>query len=269
MAARTEDWWKQRDRFQRDAQSFVRNAGISEPPVDPMVWCGDREFIRVRAMDLRGECDGLLRFRKGRFHLFYDPDPYRGRFSFAHEVAHYLLEDHATMIRRGTGEHSSEAGFVCDRRIEREADWFASGLLMPRFIFEPRCPDPNFKDIGRVAGDFEVSLSATVLRTVQFTRVRTAVIVTRGGEIAWGTPSEGMIYSGVHKPKTNREPPRGSKTAEVAASLSRQATQPIDGGKCFASEWFYNAREDPVLWEQVLPMPRFGQIMTLLTFYED
>lgn len=194
------DQERQRE-LQQLAESYVRNADITAPPVDPVVWCRDPSLIRVHVLNLGGECDGLLLFRKGRFHLFYHPDPHRWRFTFAHEVGHYLVEEHHQAIRLGRGEHNCRTGFVTDLQIEREADWFASALLMPSHMFEPRCPDPNFKDISKAAEIFQVSLTAAVLRTIVFTRVRTGVIVTVAGKIKWYFLSDDMVYSGVHSPK--------------------------------------------------------------------
>jgi len=59
-------------------------------------------------------------------------------------------------------------------------------------------------------------------------------------------------------------PPAGSKTAEACAQLSEVRAEPISGGTCFASDWFENAHRDPDLWEEVLPMPAYNQVLTLL-----
>ena len=45
------------------AETYVLQAGIKTPPVDPMVWCENDPWIEVRQKDLRGECDGILRYR--------------------------------------------------------------------------------------------------------------------------------------------------------------------------------------------------------------
>jgi len=265
----SDSWWDRQDDFEGEAESFVLASGISEPPVDLMHWCRDEDFIRVREVDLRGECDGLLRFKHGRFHLFYDSDPYKRRFNFAHEVAHYLMEEHAKAIADGGGQHASQAGFISDKQMEREADWFATGLLMPGFLFEPRCPDPNFRDIIKVAEAFDVSLTAAALRTTRFTQIRTALVSSSAESIKWCWCSEGMVFSGVFRARKGNPPPRRSKTAEVLGNPEKFTPEPTEGGKCFASEWFEVKREDPVLWEEVFPMPEFSRALTLLTFFED
>jgi len=217
------------------AESYVKEAGVTKPPVDPLEWCRDSEEIEVHQSALRGECDGLLVFRKGKFHLFYRPDPYRMRFTQAHEVAHYLIEEHHMAIRSGAAEHVCKTAFVTDSAMEREADSFAAGLLMPAFLFQPRCPDPNFAAIGKVARDFDVSFTAAILRTIAFTPLAAAVVVTVAGKIKWYFPSEEMAYTGVHTAKVGDPPPRNTKTAEVCVKLHSLPSEPIAGGSGPAS----------------------------------
>ncbi len=251
------------------ANSFVEQAGIRRPPVDPLDWCRDTERILVHEVHLRGECDGLLLFRRGKFHLFYHPDRARQRFTLGHEAAHYLIDEHHAAIRSRAAEHACIADFVSENQMEREADLFAAGLLMPRSLFAPLCPDPSFADIAKVASTFDVSLTSAALRTIVFSDVRTAVVVTVHGTIKWGVCSDDMFFSGVHSVKKGEPPPRRSKTAAVCAAPDRYPAEPLEGGKCFASEWFRTAHGDAELWEEVRPVPAYGQVMTLLTFCDD
>jgi len=211
----------------------------------------------------------MLVFRRNKFHLFYNPDPNKGRFNFAHEVAHYLIDDHHQAIRFGSFEHKSYSGFIKSDNMEKEADWFASGLLMPTYLFEAVCPDPNFKSIIRIANKFDVSLTSAVLRTIDLTPVRTALIITKDGYIDWYRASADMIYSGVYSAKIGERPPLNSKTAEIVSNLDQYDSSPIEGKRCLASDWFKSFKNDPFLWEEVFPLSRFGQVLTLLTFYDD
>jgi len=257
------------DELDQLAEMYVQHAGIKSPPVDPGFWCSDKEQIHVHVADLRGECDGLLTFRNGKFHLFYAPDKNKGRFTFAHEVGHYLIEEHHAAIRAGAGPAKCLTGFISDKEIEKEADSFAAGLLLPRFLFRQSCPDPNFRDISRVADAFDVSLTATTLRTIAFTHVRSALVVTVDGRIKWYHASEDMVRSGVWAAKIGAPPPVNSKTASILRDLPLQSPQPIEGGECWASDWFKCFSGDPQLWEEVFPLPAYGQILTLLTFAKD
>lgn len=265
----TRDHPKRQAELDRLAESYVQNAHIRKPPVDPMVWCGDRNQIRVHSMDLRGECDGLLLFQKGKFHLFYQPDPNRGRFTLAHEVGHYLIEEHHQAIRFGGLQQNCKTGFLDDSPMEKEADWFASGLLMPTYLFRPRCPDPNFEDIKRAAQDFDVSWTAAVLRTIFFTNLRTGIVATVAGKIRWYHVSEAMAWSGIHSAKIGEAPPRKSRTAGIIPELKDLPCEPLGEEKTFASDWFNAVQNDPVLWEEVLPFARYDLILTLLTFEDD
>lgn len=258
-----------RKEIQKYAESFVLREGIKNPPVDPMVWCKDDPWIIVRKNPLQGECDGVLRFKNGKFHLFYNPDPYRGRFNFAHELGHYLIEEHNQAIRFGKAAHSSHAGFVSNDLMEQEADWFASSLLMPESLFQPRCPDPNFTAITKIAEDFKVSLTAAALRTVSLNPKSTSLIMIVDGKIKWGAVSEGLAISGVHTVKKEERPPSDSKAAEVLGNLELCTAEPVQGRLTPASHWFKKSHRDPELWEEVFPQPRFNQVLVLLTYEED
>ena len=66
------------------------------------------------------------------------------RFSVGHEIGHYRLPSHVDAVVDATGRQLSRAGFQSDDRYEREADHFASALLMPIGPFSAelrRCGD--------------------------------------------------------------------------------------------------------------------------------
>jgi len=261
--------WERLDDIQKEADSYVRNANITTLPVDPGFWCRAEDDIYAKALDLKGECDGLLVFRDGTFHLFYQPDQYRGRFNFAHEVAHFLLDEHHQAIRDGRGEHKSQTGFITDIQMEREADCFASALLMPESVFWKLCPDPNFRDIGRTAAAFDVSLTSAAIRTVQYTPLRAALIVSTAGKVAWGRVSEGLARSGIYDVKKGKSLPPRSKSCDIWSKPSCIPSGIVEGAESCASEWFAVYSHPLRLWEEVFCIPRFGTVLTLLTAYDE
>lgn len=60
--------------------------------------------------------------------------PHRDRFTVAHELGHYVL--HSKF-----GEIKLIAGRDGDSIAEREANWFAAALLMPKDEFNKKCSD--------------------------------------------------------------------------------------------------------------------------------
>ena len=91
----------------------------------------------------------------------------RQRFSAGHELGHWMID-------RG-----KIASFVCAERVfatewsadnpERRANRYATDLLLPKFMFEPRAKNKNivFDTVRELARDFEVSLTATAIRLVE------------------------------------------------------------------------------------------------------
>src|SRR3546814_42737 len=77
------------------------------------------------------------------------------RFSIAHELGHYFLDGHIDHLFNGSDFHASQAGFVSQDPYEREADHFATGLLMPEKLFRRAMGryDDGLDAIERLAND--------------------------------------------------------------------------------------------------------------------
>lgn len=79
--------------------------------------------------------DGMLEHYKGRFHIYLNSrqSDKRMRFSLAHELGHYFIDEHANALASGVPPSlSSHTGYADEFKIEKEADYFASCLLMPK-----------------------------------------------------------------------------------------------------------------------------------------
>ncbi len=99
--------------------------------------------------------DGMTIFDNGRFyiHLNIDrdnrPDSDRGRFTLAHELGHYFIDNHRIGLKNGILKpHPSLTNQAQFTAIEREADYFASCLLMPENRF--------LKDISKKKFNFDI-----------------------------------------------------------------------------------------------------------------
>ncbi len=83
-----------------------------------------------------GHCfDGMLEHYKGRFHIYLNSrqSDKRMMFSLAHELGHYFIDEHANALASGMPPSlSSHTGYASEYKIEKEADYFASCLLMPK-----------------------------------------------------------------------------------------------------------------------------------------
>lgn len=113
-------------------------------------------------------CEATLVGVRDRAIATVNPSPYRGRerFSVAHEVGHWKLHRGKSFRCR---VDQVEENFASASELEKEADTFASHLLMPARLFQDAIKlfgRPNFKQLMDVAAAFDTSLTATALRLV-------------------------------------------------------------------------------------------------------
>lgn len=179
------------DRHRFDVGELALEISKTYFPADPIV--------DVAVTDLGG-CEGaLLPSESGtRWGIYVDrrASPQRRRFTAAHELGHYLVH------RR---RHPD--GFRCDeaavdardgREIEREADRFASALLMPLDDFRLRIPRKSAADfdlLGDCAERYGVSLIAATLRWLRDTDRRAIIVVSRDGYMKWAWSSDAAFRS--------------------------------------------------------------------------
>ena len=155
-----------------------------------------------------------------------DRSPGRRRFTVAHEFGHYLLHRRS----RPSGFRCSEA--AVDARdgiqIEREANDFASTLLMPLDDFRIQLPAKQMATFDRLrecAERYNVSLIAVILRWLRYTERRCIIVVSRDGFIKWAWSSEPALKTGRFIRTSHRavEMPAGSAAAREAYSDETKA----------------------------------------------
>lgn len=82
--------------------------------------------------------------------------------------------------------------------IEQEADQFAATLLMPLNDFHRQISpkdQPNFDDLGKLATRYGVSLTAAILRWLEFTETRVMMVVSNEGYAHWSRSSQAALKS--------------------------------------------------------------------------
>ena len=83
--------------------------------------------------------------------------------------------------------------------IEKEADAFAATLLMPLHDFRKQLNPrqrADFGILGRLADRYGVSLTAVILRWLEYTETRAIVVVSNEGFALWSKPSTPALRSG-------------------------------------------------------------------------
>ncbi len=144
--------------------------------------------------DYRDAFDGLLEHRSSKFHIFlnsnkvkhiYEP---RLRFTLAHELGHYLIDEHRNALEMGlTPSHPSFTNFSSDNEVELEADFFASSLLIPKSRLEK---DVNrrkfsFNLIEELATKYQTSITATLIKFASIGNHPIMIICSIDKKIKW------------------------------------------------------------------------------------
>lgn len=142
--------------------------------------------------------------------LLYHPQPQapgRANFTVAHEFGHYVL--HRNIQATFQCSQSATLG-LAGARIEREADQFASYLLMPIDDFSAQISGQHITldVLGECAVRYGVSLTAAVLKWLEFTDQPAVAVVGREGMLHWWRGSDsakryayGLLAPGMELPK--------------------------------------------------------------------
>ncbi len=265
------------------ANEVVAQLGLREPPIDPLgVVASEHPILVVRGDDFRDRFDGQLEYHpdKRRFLLLFntkydrhkDRHHPRTRFSIAHELGHYFLEEHHAYLRGGGRSHGSRGEFASSVDVEREADAFAAGLLMPASMLNPRVneDDLSIERIIALAEEFDTSLVSTAIQSTLSSDFPTAVVGVRNGQVAWHFQSPCLIDAGCYPGE--RGSLRSSRAIGAWEQFSTGVTD-IAPGIGFVKDWFRTYDRDYLdhlsVREEYLPVHSMQTMVVLLTIPED
>lgn len=130
---------------------FVLKKHECSIPVDPLCIIQTEDELVLHAVDLDEEFEAVTGYNKetDKFDIFVqlpkvEADPIRARFTLAHELGHYFIDEHAFALSKGKPPRHNGNGdkhlyrfptsMLCDFEellAEVEADCFASNLLVP------------------------------------------------------------------------------------------------------------------------------------------
>jgi hypothetical protein len=220
--------------------------------------------------------DGMLEHRGGRFHIYCNldrvgtADSPRARFTLAHELGHYYIDEHRNALAAGAAPaHRSQCEYESPNLAEQEADHFAANLLMPasRFLARARQAPRGLEGVRKLAEWFGTSITATALRWANCDITPCAVV-----KWDWQGYSWKMLSSATFQARFRRTVEAPSQLAEdspTRKALARQ--QPPEQGffsaGTTASAWFPRVKagefRDVIFIEQAIPLGRFG-VLTFL-----
>ncbi len=185
----------------------------------------------------------------------------RRRFTVAHELGHFVLH-RATQATFNCDKESVYTGIDTLKAIEREADDFASNLLMPGNMLRDRI-DGKRIDIhllGALAKEFGVSLEAMCIRLVKYTEQRAVLVYWDNGFLKYQWPSGESRRTRVRLRKTAdpQEPLLGTLAAD------EEIAQEWDGVDMPASAWCTSEASDIRLRELKHTYANGNRVLSLL-----
>lgn len=253
---------------QRAAERLVKDNGWTLP-IDPIAIAQSRE-IEVRSIpaDEPGVSGMLLRSGNeyGIAYTTYVSNEGFQRFSVAHELGHFFLPGHPEKAIGSDGIHKSRAGFLSDNKIEREADSFAAGLLMPKSLFAPAMDKAGagFSAIDHLHTLCETSITSTAIRYAQLSEEPVAVVMSTGSKIDYWFPSTAFKrIPGIDWFKKGAALPRGTATFEFNQDPNRIASATRWDQSTSIREWFGDG-PDRELNEDIVGLGSYGRTLSVL-----
>lgn len=218
----------------------------------------------VRAATIRGFEGALLPDEERKqWLLLYNQalsSPGRIRFTQAHELGHYILH------------RQLKESFECtdgdmlnwskeERDFEGQADLFASYLLMPLDDFRQQVNATiNLDLLGHCADRYGVSLTAAILKWLQYTEEKAVLVISTEGFMNWSCSSEPARDAGAFfRTKGNVIP-----VPNAAVATSQEVRNSRDGIEVPATVWFPHAEKACVLREMKIESEQYGNTLTLL-----
>lgn len=266
------------------AEEIVGSMKLQEP-IDPFAIAqAESPMLRMVCEDFGNQFDGQLEFHreKRRFLAFvnakYDSGFPTGehhprtRFSAAHELGHYFLDRHRACLLQGQKPHSSKSEFTSDVMMEREADAFAAGLLMPSRLMRPIVNEADLTDeaVIDLASRFQASLVSAAIRAVQLSDFASAVVGIRDGNIAWSFQAPCLVEGGCYPPARG---PIRSPTAQKKWGAFTVGEADRSNAQACVGEWFRTYDRDHLeqlsVTEYHLPVPVMNTLIVLLSVPED
>lgn len=188
----------------------------------------------------------------------------RIRFTLAHELGHYLLHRN-----RQSAFNCSEADMLHwdseAKQLEAQADLFASYLLMPMDDFREQLQEQtvDLDVLGLCAERYGVSLTAAILKWLEFTTERAVLVVSQGDKIQWARSSKSAVLS---KASFKRMPKGGHHPlpAQSATALYQFMTVDKAGVEIDARVWFPREPAWMKLREMKIVSDQYQLTMTLL-----
>jgi len=197
-----------------------------------------REIKAPMALNV-DSCEGMLVRNPSdvtEWGIFFNgkASPERRRFTIAHELGHFILH-RGQQQSFNCDKESVYSGIDTIRVIEREADDFASNLLMPGDLLRDWISNQriDLRVLSEIAKRFQVSFEALCIRFIKFTTQRAILVYWDNGYVKyeWRSSSAVKTRAKIRRSGDPAEPPSGTLAADTTVA------QEWDGTEMSAAIW--------------------------------
>lgn len=190
-------------------------------------------------------------------------NPQRKRFSIAHELGHLEIHRHRDLLSVCLSDDIAYNGVMdTGKKLEQEANEFASALLLPERLFKPLCDteNPSLNYIEELSQLFDTSLTATALRFVHYSYEPVALVYSEHQRIKWVKQSSELKEMGIFIHGRRKL----HNTSMASRGINKQKY-------VLASIWFDEGRFDQSarLLEHSWQIPSQRAVLTLLWLDEQ
>ncbi len=256
-------------------EKVARQFGDNSLPVDLSAIADKHDIcIELKNNSTKGVSGMLLR-HGNNFGIMYSTHIKNEgfqRFSIAHELGHYFLEGHVDHILPNKDSiHKSSAGFVSGDSYEIEADYFASGLLMPDDLVQPivRKNLSGLSVIKRIAESCKTSFVSSAIKYTFLSEEAVAVIVSEGTKIKFCFLSQSMkSLPELSWPAKESPVPAHSLTAQFNKKTKQIPQTGYEENEIDVRAWLSGNKSFQVK-EEVQGLGSYGKTLTILSYAGD
>lgn len=237
-------------------EKIAESEGISiyydhyEDSFDGMLVCDGSKNFHIHINIDRGNSEGTK----------------RGRFTLAHELAHYFIDEHRIPLSEGTVEpHGSLHDYQHRDEAESEADYFAGCLLMPEKSFRQIRTARKFSldTILTLSDAMNTSVLATIIRFAEVGTHPIFAIFSKDNVAKWFTRSEDFPKWS-HRFKVKSVLPSATVAGEFFTKTDAKYTgvEDIEPDNWFIPGWVVNSQ----MHEQCYFSESYGFVLGILWF---
>jgi hypothetical protein len=255
------------------AASVLRTLGFSAPPIDVLA-IASTEGILLAEDDYGPKFFGRIEYHPAvrKFILYHpllsagSPNYWQTRFSIAHELGHYYIPEHRQLLLRGK-DHSSEPGFLCDNKMEREADLFASCLLIPASAIKHLWTSNqlSIQRILKVAENCQTSAIAAGIRAARGSEETAIVVISQHSKILFAAASDEAKARHFGWISRTTVPPNSPSAKAIADMIGNE----IHEASMSCTKWFDGPVDGVGCWEEARRLGRTSLVLTLLVIDDE